>query len=217
MLISPTNLRAQCANDLEGIYAVRFCDTPDSLSSYLYSVIITSINDSTLIIDNFVDIPDGIICGSAESDTLVITIDCDDLSINSFSTSVCISGFGTKSWSGDGQVYGDSLMLDMLSTCPNGNPESCRIFNSLIILGSNTIDNKDALTEISIVNGSLNIISQRAIVEVFIYDLGGNIVLNSAYLNQEYFVGNLSSGIYMVLVRFNDSTTTTQKIVITNK
>jgi len=139
-IIISKGLLSQCAPDYTGIYGVRHCYHPDTITSYLWNSTITEITPNQILISNFAGIPNSVIGGI--EDTIVANLNCqvDSLFLITVSYSVYE---GSLTYSGNGILKGDSIIINFHQINPDGSQDICLVYNSGMVVKINETKRDD--------------------------------------------------------------------------
>ncbi len=136
---------SQCAPDYTGIYGVRHCSNPDTITSYLWNSTISEITPNQILISNFHGIPTGVIFGY--EDTIVANLNCADDSLFLVPVSYSVVG-GNLSYSGNGVLRTDSIILYLHQINPDGTQDICLVYNNGMIVKTDEKVNKEGVVNI---------------------------------------------------------------------
>jgi hypothetical protein len=203
----------QCASDYVGIYGVRGCSQPDTITSYFCNAIVTEITPNQILISNFHGIPNSII-GNCE-DTIVADLNCQFDSLTLVPVSYQVSG-GYLSYSGSGTLLTDSIVINYHQINPDFQQDICLVYKKGIIVNTDeelrnestiNIWPNPATHQINIEQNNLEI------VKIEIIDMMGVMLKSYPELKKTIDISGLSNGIYFVKITTGDNKIKIRKIL----
>lgn len=206
---------SQCASDYVGIYGVRGCSQPDTITSYFCNSMITEITPNQILISNFHGIPNNILTCNCE-DTIVADLNCQIDSLTLIPITYGVYSGGNLTYSGSGSLLTDSIVINYHQINPDFQQDICLVYKKGIIIKTNEELKNETTIHIwpNPATDQINVeINNIEISKIEIVDMMGVLLKSCPELKKTIDISDLSNGIYFIKITTCDNEIIIRKIM----